>query len=269
MLDIEAGRLTESLAGLASFVTMLNAHRQYKESVDADPESFRRIIEAVKFLGDTGKKLGIVGADAAADILLSKLPLVPVRDGKHIFGEAEYFMLKEVFNGLLSSMNLGLNSFQCLILNGSESALFKAGDYPFGKEVFENFGSANEDISEAAKCLALQRGTACVMHLNRALEVALIALGSALKIGKQNDWGSWLRKIKEELEARFKAAGARTLDEQFYSEAAFEFEALKRAWRNPSMHVDRTYSPERANEIFNSVRSFMRHLATRISEKSP
>src|SRR5205085_4966881 len=38
---------------------------------------------------------------------------------------------------------------------------------PFGEEVFNCFASANDDIYEAGMCLALDRGTACVMHLMR------------------------------------------------------------------------------------------------------
>jgi hypothetical protein len=43
----------------------------------------------------------------------------------------------------------------------------------FGVDVFNKFPSANDDIEEAGTCLALERATACVLHLNRALEVGL------------------------------------------------------------------------------------------------
>jgi hypothetical protein len=45
----------------------------------------------------------------------------------------------------------------------------------FGIKVFDNLSDANYDIEEAGKCFALGRNTACVMHLMRALEVALKA----------------------------------------------------------------------------------------------
>jgi hypothetical protein len=41
---------------------------------------------------------------------------------------------------------------------------------------------------------------------------------------------------------------------------------VRRAWRNPTMHPDRSYSVERAEEILQSVKSFMRHLATKLRE---
>jgi len=40
----------------------------------------------------------------------------------------------------------------------------------FGKKVAQAFGGAVEGISEAAGCLALERPTACIFHLMRALE---------------------------------------------------------------------------------------------------
>jgi hypothetical protein len=136
----------------------------------------------------------------------------------------------------------------------------------FGDEVFKAFGSANEDISEAGTCLALDRGTACVMHLMRVLEVGLAVLATALRVKKQNDWGAYLREIDKELAVRSRAAGARSPDEQFYAEAAESLDNMRRAWRNPTMHPEKTYTPERAEEILLSVRSFMRHLATKLRE---
>jgi HEPN domain-containing protein len=136
----------------------------------------------------------------------------------------------------------------------------------FGTEVFYAFPSANEDICEAGNCLALERGTACVMHMQRAMEAALKVLAKDLGIEQQKDLGGYLRRIEEELESRFKKARARTVEEQFYSEARVTFDAVRRAWRNPSMHVGENYSPDRAEEILISVRAFMRHLATKLRE---
>jgi hypothetical protein len=136
----------------------------------------------------------------------------------------------------------------------------------FGDAVFSAFPSANEDITEAGSCLALERATACVMHMFRASEIALKALAKAVNVGPQNDWGSYIRLIERELEQRKKSSGARSADEQFYAEAAANFDSMKRAWRNPTMHPEKTYSPERAEEILRSVQSFMAHLAAKIKE---
>jgi len=136
----------------------------------------------------------------------------------------------------------------------------------FGDEVFTNFPSANEDITEAGTCLALDRATACVMHLMRVVEAGLGVLAATLGIARQNDWGRYLREIDQELAKRMKASGARSADEQFYAEVATTIDNMRRAWRNPTMHPDKTYTVDRAEEILQSVRSFMRHLATKLHE---
>jgi hypothetical protein len=121
------------------------------------------------------------------------------------------------------------------------------------------------DIEEAGKCMALARYTASVFHLQRVLEIGLKAL--AVKLGKpfdRNSWESHLRDIERELEARYKAAGSRTPDEEFYSEAASQIGHMKVAWRNPTMHIDRSYPPEIAVDIWNAVSAFMRHLSTKL-----
>lgn len=136
----------------------------------------------------------------------------------------------------------------------------------FGDEVFNSFPSAIDDITEAGTCLALERATAAVMHLMRATEVALKSLAKAVNVGPQNDWGAHLKSIDLELANRTKTAGARTADEQFYAEAAAQFDNVRRAWRNPTMHVDKVYTQDRAAEILQAVKSFMWHLAAKISE---
>ena len=136
----------------------------------------------------------------------------------------------------------------------------------FGEEVFRKFPSATDDIFEAGTCLALERGTACVMHLMRVVELGLKILASALGIGSQNNWGSYLHEIDRELTNRLKTAGKRTPDEQFYAEARVTLDSVRIAWRNPTMHIERLYGLERAEEILIAVRALMRHLATRLTE---
>jgi hypothetical protein len=154
----------------------------------------------------------------------------------------------------------------CLSLNGREREMYDCLAPPFGDVVEAVFRSANDDIYEAQKCLALGRATACVMHLMRVVEAGLAALAASVGVTKQNDWGAYLRKIDDELLGRAKSGRARSDDEQFYAEAAVTIDHMRRAWRNPTMHLDRSYSIERATEIRDSVRSFMIHLASKVSE---
>lgn len=136
----------------------------------------------------------------------------------------------------------------------------------WGKGVQDAFPSTAFDLEEAGKCLALGRATACVMHLSRVIETGLKALVKELGLPARPDWGRNLADIDKALTDRYKASGARTPDELFFSEMAAQIGHIKTAWRNPTMHVDRTYIDETAEEIFMAVRSFMRHLATKLHE---
>src|SRR5437016_1210434 len=109
------------------------------------------------------------------------------------------------------------------------------------------------------------RATACVMHLGRVNESGLRALAASPGVPPQNDWGRSLTEIDSELQKRYKSAGARSRDEMFYAEVK-TFDAVRRAYRNPSMHVEKSYSPERAEEILSAIRHFIKHLATKLHE---
>lgn len=136
----------------------------------------------------------------------------------------------------------------------------------FGDAVFNAFPSANEDIFEASTCLALDRGTACVMHLSRVVEVGLRVTADNLRLPKRNDWGKHLEDIEKELAKRYKASGKRTSEEEFLSQSAIHIGHIKVAWRNPSMHVDKQYGPTQAENIFHEICLFMQHLATQLHE---
>lgn len=136
----------------------------------------------------------------------------------------------------------------------------------WGKGVQDAFPSAAFDLEEAGKCLALGRATACVMHLSRVVETGLKALVKELGLPPRPDWGRHLADIDKELTNRYKTSCPRTPDELFFSEIAAQIGHIKTAWRNPTMHVDRTYNDETAEEIFMAVRSFMRDLATKLHE---
>lgn len=143
---------------------------------------------------------------------------------------------------------------------------------PFGDDVDAAFPSTSADAEEAGKCLAVGRHTACVFHLMRVMEIGVRSLGKSLgdptlDPSKNPNWGTILARCDAELQ---KSKGKRspvwqTMD-TFFSESTANLRAVKDAWRNPTMHVERTYDEEKAKDVFNSVRSFMRHLATKLVE---
>jgi hypothetical protein len=115
--------------------------------------------------------------------------------------------------------------------------------------------------------LALGQGTACVMHLMRVMEAGLKALGMALKIPYAPSWESYLAQIQTRIGSKHKIKRVKwKRDESFFRDLSGDLISVKQAWRNPSMHIDRRYSKEEAEEIFKTVKTFMRKLAARMNE---
>ena len=131
----------------------------------------------------------------------------------------------------------------------------------FGDNVEEAFPSAQYDISEAGRCLALRRPTACVLHLMRALEVGLASLADTLGMTLTTEnWNTILNDIETEIRSRTKATHGQAWkdkDEPFFAESATHFRFIKNSWRNHAMHAKDKYTEEQAEEIYNSVRSFL------------
>jgi hypothetical protein len=135
----------------------------------------------------------------------------------------------------------------------------------FWVEVLERFPAAIDDTLDAGKCLALGQGTACVFHLMRVMEVGLKALAKRLKIPYAPSWESYLRQIGDKVHRKPKLKSVRwKRDEPIYLELAGDLQAVKMAWRNPTMHVQRTYDVPQAGEIYLAVRRFMQDLAKKL-----
>jgi hypothetical protein len=135
----------------------------------------------------------------------------------------------------------------------------------FGEIVNERFPAAIDDIEASGNCLALSQGTATVLHLMRVMEVGLKMLAKALKIPYAPSWESYLKQISTRIDAKHKTKGIRwRRDEHFFRDVSGDLISVKQAWRNPTMHVVRKYSPEDAEEIYKAVRTFMNRMATEL-----
>ncbi len=147
---------------------------------------------------------------------------------------------------------------------------------PFGQRVADNFPSANFDIEESGKCFTLARYTACVMHLQRTLEIGLKSYGNYLGVMNlittaQPSWNLVLDQTRREIKERNDRNNNSKIwtlnEEKEFCENIQPFlEAVRTAWRNPSMHADAKYTEDEAEDIFNAVKRFMRNLAEHLDE---
>jgi hypothetical protein len=141
---------------------------------------------------------------------------------------------------------------------------FYVGDRPFGSGVSERFDAATEDISEAAKCLALQRPTACVFHLMRVLELGVQTLGKRLRVKidvRTETWHQILLHANKAVLAMPSKTSAQKKRKSAFASAAAHLQSVRLAWRNEVMHPKQTYTRQEAFDIFNASKAFMIHLA--------
>jgi len=168
---------------------------------------------------------------------------------------------------LMERMHDELSEVVCLRLDSGRQDYWQQPDL-FGEEVTRAFPSATYDIEEAGNCYALGRNTATVFHLMRVMEVSLRALGRKVGVtGTHAGWQNVMAKTKARLELRHDDPRAFQGEErQFIADAQAQLTAVQHAWRNPTMHVERTYDDDKTEQILHAVRYFMRHLAKGLSE---
>jgi hypothetical protein len=181
----------------------------------------------------------------------------------------------EDFTGLLneleSRLSEELSGFSVLVLAQKRADYYEQPTL-FGNDVFNNFPSANFDIEEAGKCFATERHTACVMHLQRVIEIGLKGFGNYLGVmasikSAQPSWQNVLDVTGKEIKDRTISKTWTSSNEQMYAEGIQAFlVAVKTAWRNPSMHADAKYTEEVTEDIFTATKGFMRHLAKHLDE---
>jgi hypothetical protein len=161
-----------------------------------------------------------------------------------------------------------LQLISLLYISPEKKAYFDRTDL-FGNQFKTAFPMANQEVTEAGDCFALSRHTACVFHLMRAVEIGVKVISKTLGITAPlaKDWGGMLSDI----DAAIKAKNASpppdwTTQKDFFQKAHGFLYAIKNPVRNATMHVDATYDEGGAENVFDAVKAFMRHLATVLKE---
>lgn len=184
-------------------------------------------------------------------------------------------ILKRALLGLRSRVLDEIEISPLVLRIRREKVRYFDGADPFDAHVASQFPMASYDIEEASKCFALARYAGCVMHLQKVVEAGLRAfanwaqLSGILEELKQRNpnWGKILIPLRQEVRRRNDAdSWSSTADKEFCENVRPFIEAVKTAWRNPSMHVGSQYGEEEAEDIYFTVRGFMRFLATHLDE---
>ncbi|MGA2410100.1 MAG: hypothetical protein ABSG46_06890 [Candidatus Binataceae bacterium] len=136
------------------------------------------------------------------------------------------------------------------------------------------FPAANDDITDAVECYALDKHTACIFHLMRVSEHGLRYLAQRLRVrltdkGKNQpiefaEWDKIITAIRNKITtARQLPKGPkRETQLQKWSEAADHCEYMKDNWRNAVSHARKPYDEADALQASNRVHAFMSFLAS-------
>ncbi len=134
----------------------------------------------------------------------------------------------------------------------------------FGERVAKKFPAASDDIEWAGNCLALGQPTACVLHLNRAMEIAIHRLAKKLNLQPhaKDNMGSLLANMSEPIKLLPDKTEAQKRKKEKWAECRANLYHVKMAWRDPSLHGKQSYDDKQALDIIERVKGFMQQLAT-------
>jgi hypothetical protein len=235
----------------ASFVAAAATLGQAMVRLEVDdvvaPSTGGHIGRSLAQLRELGKHLNLRSVNRQCERIEEFLQSPPIKHSQ----------LRQLIENLLHRTTDDLQDLVFLAIPPESAELYRQAASPFGQEVLDSFPRATEDISEAGKCLALNRSTAAVFHLMRAMECAVQSLAEKLSIpNTERVWGMLLSDIAKKIETLPKG-DPRTK----WSEVHSHLYHVKEAWRNDTMHPKQTYTAEEAHAIFAAVKIFMRSLS--------
>jgi hypothetical protein len=253
----------EALYWTARRLEELSGSFNYEYETQALPDEDRaNFLEEFKWLQEGLHELELMSAYDQAERIVEALS----REG------VTYSQVKALIPDLQGRTQDALKRSLMFFIEERNIRYYK-DEFLFGKAVADQLPSSILDIEEAGKCMAVGRHTACVFHLMRVMEIGVKAFGEGLGIlakikSAQPSWGELLRLTNEEIQAQNKSGDpAWTPDKRgFFENVQADLMTVKNACRNTTMHVENSYDEERAEDIFNAVKAFMRHLAKHLDE---
>jgi hypothetical protein len=223
------------------------------------------MVDRYSTLAEECAALGLSGAAASINRAVAILKECPTAGGQNAvdIDASAAMRIQTALSQATSRIPDDLSGQVLLALDPRRSHLFE-NIRPFGDDVFQKFPSARMDIEDAAKCLAVERGTACVFHIMRALESAARVIAAKIgatvqdEHGRALSWGIIADNMKPKIDAMTKGS-----DEQVrWYRVQQDLVVINRAWRVPTNHPKESYSPDEAQEIFDATKAFMRELAS-------
>jgi hypothetical protein len=212
----------------------------------------------------------------AGDLAVTYLPLVKsIRTECEKIGLRTSMVCADEFTALAEGMTVkaltsALREFENTIRREMASCFFfhmpsKQAEYYqknmlFGARVDVRIPATQFDITEAGNCYAMGRGTACVFHLMRVMEIGVQKLGELLGVplAEEKNWQVILDLVNKAVKS-LPPNAPRTVA---LGQVAAHLFNVKIGWRNPVMHPRETYTLEEAGNLIGNVKAFMVTLST-------
>ena len=153
----------------------------------------------------------------------------------------------EKCHAVFSAIQCETMGLLCFKLDADKAAYFDKKS-PFGKFVSAAFPESGEDIAEAHQCIAMERYTASMFHLGRAMETAVkkVAKKMRVKPPRRDEWQAHLSAMNEKINKMPFKKPAQKSKRLLWAETAGHLFNFKEAWRNPTFHAKKTYTPDEA-----------------------
>lgn len=164
---------------------------------------------------------------------------------------------------LFGSLRREMTNVKFYVLEREYANFYEEPNEKFLGFLIENdFSQSRFDFSEAAKCLAVGRSNASVMHTMLAIEPALEKVASRLKVTvvQPATWGEIISKCRDEMkildigkDRKWVSHEARRL----FNDTASHFRCIQLAVRDPKFHGSLNFSQADAKKQFEDAKSFM------------
>ena len=233
-------------------------------SIELFREQFLKLRQDVDDVRSSLREIELEHTLAAADRIAEELAKVPTSNEKVFLDKITLARFRKFADQMISRVPDEIGLRLVLIVSSGNQQFYKPDKPLFGDSVQATFLDAAYDISEAGKCLALERSTAAVFHLMRAMEVAVKVVGQKLRatVSKENGetiaWGVIVGNIKPKIEVMPKG---QEQDEWFKIHALLH--SVNRAFRTKTAHPVHKYTQGEARDAFNATKAFMQELAAK------
>jgi len=180
------------------------------------------------------------------------------------YGDWTGIQFSEKCLAVFSAIQCETMGVMCFKLDADNAAYFDK-QAPFGKFVAAAFAECAEDISEAHQCVALERYTASMFHIGRAMEIVVKIVAKKMGVKTHRDeWQTYLNAMNEKIRKMPFNTPSQKAKRIPWSEVAGHLFNFKEAWRNPTFHAKKTYQRSEAIAALNNAGAFMDTVAKRI-----